>query len=60
MSLAAFIVPSGEDDELLHRLRPALAERLPDYARPSRIVLLDHMPRLNTFKPDVTALRRML
>lgn len=58
--LAAFIVPSGNGDELLQRLRPALAERLPDHARPSRIVLLDRVPRLNTFKPDVAALRRML
>lgn len=53
----AFVVSSGGPDRLTDALVALCGERLADYKRPKRFVLLDQMPLLPVGKIDRTALR---
>jgi hypothetical protein len=54
LALLAFVVPSaGRDARELHGVvKQAVRQQLPGFMRPSRIVMLAHMPRLPSGKVD--------
>jgi len=59
--VVAVIVPADPDDPpTLKMLRMHVQERLPRYAAPSRVVLVDAVPMLPSGKPDLMRLRQDL
>jgi o-succinylbenzoate---CoA ligase len=59
--VVAVVVPSDPDDPpTLKMLRMHVKERLPRYAAPSRVVLVDEVPMLPSGKPDLVRLRQDL
>lgn len=54
--LAAYVVPEGDDDNLLPELRLALHNRLPRHMIPPAIVVLDQFPLTRNEKIDRAAL----
>jgi o-succinylbenzoate---CoA ligase len=59
--VVAVIVPADpRDPPTLKMLRMHVKERLPRYAAPSRVVLVDAVPMLPSGKPDLMRLRRDL
>ena len=62
-NLLAFVVPAdrallAQSDPALPRLlRAAMAANLPAHQRPGRLLLIDRIPYLPSFKPDLAALR---
>ncbi|GAA1988182.1 non-ribosomal peptide synthetase [Catenulispora subtropica] len=54
--LVAFVVPAAQFDEA--SVREALADRLPPYAIPARIITLTDMPQTDAGKIDEEGLRR--
>ncbi|NEX62716.1 alpha/beta fold hydrolase [Noviherbaspirillum galbum] len=63
IGMVAYVVPdaSGDADgtQVLADLKDRLAAGLPAYMRPSEIRMLDQIPLLPGFKPDVKRLERM-
>ena len=59
--VVAVVVPADPDDPpTLDMLRMRVSERLPRYAAPSRVVLVDAVPVLPSGKHDLARLRREL
>jgi len=59
--VVAVVVPSDPaDPPTLKMLRMRVSERLPRYAAPSRVVLVDEVPMLPSGKPDLVRLRQDL
>jgi o-succinylbenzoate---CoA ligase len=59
--VVAIVVPADPSDPpTLKMLRMHVQERLPRYAAPSRVVLVDAVPMLPSGKPDLVRLRRSL
>jgi o-succinylbenzoate---CoA ligase len=59
--VVAVVVPADPaDPPTLEMLRMRVKERLPRYAAPSRVVLIDAVPMLPSGKPDLVQLRRVL
>jgi O-succinylbenzoic acid--CoA ligase len=59
--VVAVVVPADPDDPPeLELLRLRVRERLPRYAAPSRVVMLDAVPMLPSGKHDIVRLRREL
>jgi o-succinylbenzoate---CoA ligase len=59
--VVAVVVPSDPaDPPTLKMLRMRVKERLPRYAAPSRVVLVDEVPMLPSGKPDLVRLRQDL
>ena len=59
--LVAFVVPNNIDTSGLPQLlRGELAASLPQFMVPTRIILLDSIPRLPGGKVDMVALRKIL
>lgn len=56
--LIAFVATNGEAIDT-KALRRHVAEETAEYMAPSRIVVLDTMPQLANYKPDLLALERM-
>ena len=56
--LAALVVPSGDLDP--EALRPFLAQRLPAYMVPERVLVLDELPLTENGKVDREALARLV
>lgn len=61
LGLAAFVARSGSRDDarLMEKLRQALSARVPPYMHPAAIHLVDALPQLPGFKPDIAALERL-
>ena len=58
--VVAVVVPDPADPPTLELLRLHVKERLPRYAAPSRIVMIDAVPMLPSGKHDLARLRREL
>jgi amino acid adenylation domain-containing protein len=60
-ALAAFVVPADPQDSatLMAQLKQALNVRVPQYMRPAAIRLVDAIPQLPGFKPDIRALEQL-
>jgi thioesterase domain-containing protein len=58
-TLVAFVVAGEGSDATLAELKVALARRLPSHMCPSRIHVIDAIPQLPGFKPDLAALERI-
>ena len=59
-ALAAFVVPvDSRREALLHELKSVLNARIPAYMHPADIVVIDRIPQLPGFKPDLGALERL-
>jgi amino acid adenylation domain-containing protein len=56
-ALTAFVAP--RDPDLLPALKRALHERVPQYMHPADIRLLDAIPQLPGFKPDIVTLEKL-
>jgi o-succinylbenzoate---CoA ligase len=57
--IVAVVVPANPDDPpTLELLRMHVQERLPRYAAPSRVVMVDGIPMLSSGKHDLARLRR--
>jgi amino acid adenylation domain-containing protein len=59
-ALAAFVAPLDRQDRtaLMEQLKQALNARVPQYMRPAVIRLVDTIPQLPGFKPDIRALEQ--
>lgn len=63
--LAAFVAPAAAleeqegTDALLEKLRGALHARVPQYMHPACIHIVDRIPQLPGFKPDISALEAL-
>jgi amino acid adenylation domain-containing protein len=60
-ALAAFVAPVDPQDSvtLMAQLKQALNARVPQYMRPAAIRLVDAIPQLPGFKPDIRALEQL-
>lgn len=63
-ALAAFVAPAAalrgiSKAGLLNQLRQALAVRVPQFMHPAEIHLIDNIPQLPGFKPDMRALEEL-
>jgi acyl-coenzyme A synthetase/AMP-(fatty) acid ligase len=58
MAFVAYVVPGGSAPLSPGAIRAALAGELPSHMVPAEIHLLDSLPRLSSFKPDLVALAR--
>jgi amino acid adenylation domain-containing protein len=60
-ALAAFVAPLDRHDDaaLMAQLKQALNARVPQYMRPAAIRLVDAIPQLPGFKPDIRALEQL-
>lgn len=60
IALVAYVVPrKPAKPELIDEIRQTLAARVPQHMRPAEIRLLDAIPQLHGFKPDIPMLERM-
>jgi amino acid adenylation domain-containing protein len=64
VALAAFVAPEGTLDEpgktqLFATLKQRLGERVPSYMHPADIRILETIPQLPGFKPDIRALEAL-
>jgi acyl-coenzyme A synthetase/AMP-(fatty) acid ligase/acyl carrier protein len=55
--LVAYVVPCISNTALILRRLHLAAERLPRHMRPARILMVDEIPRLPSFKPDIKKLQ---
>lgn len=56
-ALVAYVVPCVADTALIRRRLHKAAESLPRHMRPVRIYMVDEIPRLPSFKPDIKKLQ---